>query len=87
MTGLPATWRTQHFFGNIAIDLRGHVATTRAYMVATHVFDPADITQHARAGGWYEQKIVRTADGWRFEHVKLVIMWAGERPMSDTLDI
>ena len=87
MTGLPATWRTQHFFGNIAIDLQGDLATTRAYMVATHVFDPADIKQHARAGGWYEQKLVRTADGWRFAYVKLVIMWAGERPMSDTLDV
>ncbi len=87
MTGLPATWRTQHIFGNIAIDLRGDQATTRSYMVATHVFDPADIKQHARAGGWYEQKIARTADGWRFTYVKLSIVWAGDRPMSDTLDV
>ncbi len=87
MTGMPSSWRTQHLFGNILIDVSGDRATARAYMVATHVFDTVDITQHARAGGWYEQELVRTADGWRFAHVKLIIVWAGARPMSDTLEV
>ena len=87
MTGLPATWRTQHLFGNIVIDLQGDRATCRSYVVATHIFDLTDMTQKARAGGWYEQEIVRTADGWRFSYVKLVLVWADERPMSDTLEI
>lgn len=77
----PKEWTAQHLFGHIIIDLDGDRATTRAYLLATHMFDPDDITQNAHAGGWYRHEVVRTPDGWRFAHVKLEVVWEGDRPM------
>lgn len=81
MKGPPPHWNTQHLFGNIVIDLDGDSATTRAYMMATHVFDPELRSSKAHAGGWYEHTVVRTPEGWRFTRVRLVPIWEDERPM------
>lgn len=81
MKGPPQQWRTQHLIGNIVIDLDGDEAHTRAYLMATHVFSPDDLTKKAHAGGWYLHHVVRTDDGWRFAHAKLVEVWHDQRPM------
>lgn len=81
MPGPPQEWGTQHLIGEVIIDLHGDEATTRAYMMATHVFDADDRSRKAHSGGWYQHRAVRTPDGWRLAHVRLVVVWEDERPM------
>ncbi|WP_428152168.1 nuclear transport factor 2 family protein [Brevundimonas sp.] len=75
MRGPPPTWGTQHIHGNYQIAIDGDQATARAYVIASHTFDRAVLDQNARAGGWYDTTLVRTADGWRFSSLALTIVW------------
>ena len=81
----PAHMRTQHLIGASVIQVTGDTATARSYLYVTHAFDPDDKTQKAHSGGWYEQELVRTAEGWRFSRVQLVIVWEDARPMMPHL--
>lgn len=83
MKGPPPGTHAHHLFGQIDIELDGDSASVITYMTATHVFSATDLTQKAQSGGWYEQQVVRTSEGWRFAQVKLVIRWEDERPMID----
>ncbi|WP_375388700.1 nuclear transport factor 2 family protein [uncultured Amnibacterium sp.] len=83
MHGPPAHIGTHHLLGQTVIDLHGDTATARTYLSVTHVFEPTDKTQKAHSGGWYEQELVRTAEGWRFARVQLVVLWEDPRPMLD----
>ncbi|HKP07811.1 MAG TPA: nuclear transport factor 2 family protein [Microbacterium sp.] len=76
----PESWKTHHHLGNIYIQIDGDVATSRAYLTATHVFSD-DRTDNAHAGGWYEHEVVRTPEGWRFRRVELVVVWEEAKPM------
>jgi len=73
--------RTHHQISNILFDIDGDSARTRAYLTATHVFDATRPTDTAQAGGWYLHELVRTAAGWRFRRVELVIVWETAEPM------
>lgn len=81
MKGPPPGTHAHHHLGQVELDLRGDEASAMTYVIATHVFDADDLTQKAHSGGWYEQELVRTPDGWRFSKVRLVIRWEDERPM------
>ena len=81
MPGPPRHWGTQHLVGEVVIDLHGDEADTRAYLMATHVFDADNRSKKAHSGGWYVHRVVRTDEGWRFASVKLVIVWEDEGPM------
>jgi len=77
----PQKMDTHHFIGNILFDIDGDTARTRTYVVATHVFDAEVRTDSAKAGGWYQQELARTAEGWRFTRVDLHLVWMPEEPM------
>jgi ketosteroid isomerase-like protein len=81
MQGPPPFISTQHLISSTVIEVTGDTATARSYLLATHAFDPTDKTQKAHSGGWYDQRFVRTPDGWRFSRVELVIVWEDARPM------
>ena len=57
---------THHMSTNHAIQIDGDRATTRSYLQAIHLTDPDDNTQHHDVGGWYDNELVRTPDGWHF---------------------
>lgn len=77
----PKNWATHHLIGNILIDIDGDTARTRAYLTATHVFDAAQPSNNAQAGGWYTHELIRTSEGWRFRRVELHVVWETEKPM------
>ncbi len=81
MPGPPPSWATQHLIANIVIDINGDVANTRAWVIATHVFDREHRSRNAHAGGWYRHKVVRTDEGWKFQRVELEIVWDEDTPM------
>jgi uncharacterized protein (TIGR02246 family) len=81
MQGPPPFMATQHLIGGSVIDVTGDSATARSYVTPTHAFDASDKTQKAHSGGWYDQTLRRTAEGWRISRVALVIVWEDARPM------
>jgi hypothetical protein len=64
---------THHISSNHQIRLEGDAANSRSYLQAVHV--SGDPTQHWMAGGWYDCRYRRTAQGWKFVEVKLTPVW------------
>ena len=54
----------------------GDAATSRCYLQAQHVVGAATFL----LGGRYEDRLVRTADGWRIAHRDLITMWTTGDP-------
>jgi hypothetical protein len=71
---------THHMSTNHAIQIDGDRANTRSYLQAVHLTDPDDNTQHHDVGGWYDNELVRTPDGWRFTRVELSFVWTAGAP-------
>ncbi len=71
---------THHISTNHAIHIDGDRANTRSYLQATHITDPTDNSQHADVGGWYDNELARTAEGWRFTRVELTFVWTAGAP-------
>lgn len=69
----------QHYSTNHKVELAGDEATASHYLIAIHVHDAGEMAVHGDAGGRYDCRCVRTADGWRFAEVELTVLWrAGE---------
>ncbi len=69
---------THHMSTNHQITIAGDTAVSRSYLQAVHVrTDPFD---HWDAGGWYDCSYVRTPEGWKFTHVRLISVWMSGRP-------
>ena len=72
---------THHLSSNHRIDVDGDTATTRSYLLAAHVFDAAQPHRHADGAGWYLCSLRRLPEGWRFEHVRLVVRYVAGEPL------
>lgn len=70
--GLDAT---QHLSANHVYDIRGDEATCTSYMQAVHSLTTAEGPQHYTIGGYYTNRLVRTADGWKLCAVTLTVTW------------
>jgi hypothetical protein len=70
---------SQHIVSNHEVDVDGDEATHRCYMHAQHVTDTADSAKFVVAGR-YEDRFVRTPDGWRITHRDLIPMWTDGDP-------
>lgn len=66
---------TQHLVGNHEVVVDGDTATHRCYLQAQHVRRAATGGPNYLVGGRYEDRLVRTAHGWRIAHRTLVVMW------------
>lgn len=64
---------SQHMVSTHLIDIDGDTARCRCYLQAQHV--RPDGGPLLTVGGRYEDRLVRTADGWRIAHRALVEMW------------
>lgn len=73
---------TQHLVSNTAFDIRGDRATTRTMFFNPMGWkDDADVLQVFFVGGYYEDKLRRTGDGWRIaERVERQAWSTGPRP-------
>ena len=79
--GLEAT---QHLMSNPMVDLDGDRARCRMYVQAVHVLPNPGGDAEFTIGGYYDDRLVRTADerrgGWRIEAVKLTVWWRRGNP-------
>jgi hypothetical protein len=68
--------RTHHVMTNPIIELNEDNATVRANLIATHVYQDDKPGVHYEVGMVYHFMSVRTAQAWRFSHVKLKQIWS-----------
>ena len=66
---------SQHMVGTHLIEIDGDTATCRCYLQAQHIRPAGEEPPLLTVGGRYEDRLVRTADGWRIAHRTLVSMW------------
>ncbi|MEM9037251.1 MAG: nuclear transport factor 2 family protein [Actinomycetota bacterium] len=70
-TGLDAT---QHTMSNPLVDVDGDSARCRMYMQAAHFLTDWPNPEFT-IGGYYDDQLVRTDDGWRISAVTLTVWW------------
>jgi len=71
---------SQHLVTNHRIHLHGDRATCSTYLHAQHVRKAARDGRLYVVAGRYEDDLVRTAEGWRIAHRRLVVMWTDGNP-------
>ena len=72
LTGLDAT---QHLVGNVVVRLNGDRASADCYLISQHVRTGTPGGDHYLLGGRYEDRLVRTPEGWRIAFRRLHRMW------------
>jgi uncharacterized protein (TIGR02246 family) len=72
--------RTQHYVTNVTVTVSGDSATARGQLLAVHIPDDTEPSEHADVGGIYHCRVRRTAEGWRFSHVRTEILWSAGMP-------
>lgn len=71
---------TQHVTTNFEVTVNGDSAAMRSLYIATHVWREQVSDPLFVMGGHYEDKLVRTDDGWRIHDRLLVNAWfTGDR--------
>src|SRR5262245_15376582 len=71
---------SQHLVATHQVQVDGDRASGRCYLQAQHVRASADGGSLFMVGGRYEDRYVRTDDGWRIEHRTLVVLWTDGNP-------
>jgi ketosteroid isomerase-like protein len=66
---------SQHLVATHQVQLDGDRATCRCYIQAQHVKRGTPGGDNYLFAGRYEDRFVRTPDGWRIEHRALIRMW------------
>lgn len=66
---------SQHLVGNHEVAVDGDSATHCCYLQAQHIRQAATGGANYLVGGRYEDRLVRTAQGWRIAHRTLTVMW------------
>ena len=65
---------TQHSMSNPIVTIDGDTAHVTMYMQAEHVLD-ADGERWFAIGGYYDDDLVRTGEGWKITAVRLTVFW------------
>jgi hypothetical protein len=69
---------TQHSMTNPLVTIDGDTATCRMYVQAHHVYQADDPESWYTIGGYYDDTLVRSADGpvgWLLTGVTLTVLW------------
>lgn len=67
--------RTQHFLGNMLIEIDGDGATAETYCRAYHEVDGADAPQEMEVGGRYLDRLEKRGGEWRIANRRYVHDW------------
>ena len=71
-TGLSAT---QHVMTNPLLEVHGGEAQLRMYMKAEHFLTEGDVQGEFAIGGYYDDKVIHTPQGWKIAAVTLTVWW------------
>jgi hypothetical protein len=71
---------TQHMVGSVSVRLDGDAATARSYAVAHLVRATADGHDVVHRGLCYDDRLVRTSDGWRISDRRHRVLWSTSAP-------
>jgi hypothetical protein len=72
--------RTQHFVGNHQVVVDGDEATHRCQLQSQHVLAGTEGGDNFIVGGYYEDRLMRTPDGWRITHRLMQQTWTDGNP-------
>jgi hypothetical protein len=71
---------SQHLVTNHQVSVDGERAACRCQVQAQHVRRGAEGGSTYVVGGHYEDDVVRTPEGWRLAHRRLVVTWTSGNP-------
>ena len=71
---------TQHLISNHQVVVDGDRATHRCQLQSQHVRDGAEGGNNYIVGGYYDDRVVRTSDGWRIAHRLMQQTWTEGNP-------
>jgi hypothetical protein len=92
LEGLKIYRATMHFVTNCVIRVTGDSASGTAYCIARHYLEDGDDSRDEMMLLTYEDRFVRTGDGWRFGVRAIHRRWteqlpAGQKPLDIDLQI
>jgi hypothetical protein len=71
---------TQHLVGNHQVAVDGDTATHRCQLHSQHVKAGTPGGDNFIVGGFYDDRLVRTANGWRITHRVMEQTWSAGNP-------
>jgi hypothetical protein len=71
---------TQHLVGNHEVRVAGDTATHRCHLQSQHVKRGTPGGDNYLIGGIYEDRLARSADGWRITHRTMRAVWTDGNP-------
>jgi len=71
---------TQHLVSNHDVVVDGDTATHRCQLQSQHVRAAAEGGDNFIVGGYYEDRVVRTPEGWRIAHRLMQQTWTEGNP-------
>lgn len=72
--------RTQHLVGNHQVTVDGDIGTHRCHLQSQHVLETVEGGHNYIVGGYYEDQVVRTDQGWRISHRLMQQTWTEGNP-------
>jgi len=72
--------RTQHLIGNHLVSVDGDTGTHRCHLQSQHVREGTEGGDNFIVGGYYDDRVVRTPDGWRIAHRLMQQTWTEGNP-------
>jgi 3-phenylpropionate/cinnamic acid dioxygenase small subunit len=71
---------TQHLISNVVVRLDGDQAESSCYLQAQHVKAGTPGGDNFIIAGRYDDRLVRTPDGWRIRERRLALIWTSGNP-------
>ncbi len=80
----PQKLTAQHRLVNPIVTVDGDTATVRSEFHVNTVWrtDTADRAEVITSGGWYDDRLQQTADGWRLLHRRSVLRWTEKHTIA-----
>jgi ketosteroid isomerase-like protein len=79
-TALTPLTATQHLISNVVVRLDGDRAESSCYLQAQHVKAGTAGGDNFIIAGRYDDRLIRTPDGWRITHRRLALIWTVGNP-------
>lgn len=86
VVALAAMLRTQHFLGNILIEVEQDRATVETYCRAYHEVEGESGRIDMEVGGRYLDRLEKRNGEWRIAHRRYVLDWNSNRPSTSMWD-